>query len=217
MGRARLVVLLVVLRVATARADDPSDRRLFWTGVALAPPTYLVGVTLHEGSHALAAKLVGGTVDLVHLFPPGIDPRAHKFRFGWTYTHGITSRNKRVFFLAAPKITDALFLSTYAALYFTDALPSRGYGLLALTVGATGFWVDFAKDVVLFSPTNDVVKVFRAWCMTGWRQIPARLVYATVSVGFSYAIIRGYQRTFGDTTSPTSMRDVTLPVLTATF
>jgi hypothetical protein len=178
----------------------------------MAPPTYLVGVTLHEGSHALAAKLVGGTVDQVRLFPPGIDPRANKFRFGWVYARGLTTKPKKIFFYLAPKITDAIFLSTYTALVLTDTLPSNKYALLALTVSATGFWVDFAKDVVLFSRHNDVVKAFHLWCMRGWKQVPARIVYAGLSAGFSYAIIRGYQRTFSDTTDP-----VSVPLVTTAF
>lgn len=214
MGRASAIVIAVVLAaVAPAHAEDPSDTRLVLTGLALAPPTYLVGVTLHEGSHALAAKLVGGTVDTVHLFPPGVDPRAKKFRFGWVYARGIDTKPKRIFFLLAPKITDALFLSTFTALYFTDVLPDNKYGLLALTVWATGFWVDFAKDVVLFDRRNDVVKAFHAWCMYGWKQIAPRLIYATASAGFAYAIARSYQRTFGGDTTQTA----TMPLLTMRF
>jgi hypothetical protein len=153
----------------------------------------------------------------VHLFPPGIDPRVHTFRFGWVYARGLDTRGKKIFFYLAPKITDALFLSTFTALYFADALPDRGYGLLALTVGATGFWIDFAKDVVLFSRHNDVVQAFHTWCMYGAKQIAPRLLYAAISAGFSYAIIRGYQRTFHDTTAGTAMRTVTLPLLSASF
>jgi len=60
-----LVLVLVVLAAGTARAE-PSDRRLVLTGLALAPPTYLLGVSLHEGSHALAALLVGAGIVLVN-------------------------------------------------------------------------------------------------------------------------------------------------------
>jgi hypothetical protein len=213
MGLTRALVLAALLAAAPARAEDPSDTRLVLTGLAMAPPTYLLGVTLHEGSHAVAAKLVGGTVDHIHLFPPGIDPRAKKFRFGWVYARGIDTKPKRIFFLLAPKITDAIFLSAYAALYFTDVLPDNKYGLLAFTVGATGFWVDFAKDVILFDRRNDVVKAFHAWCMVGWKQVAPRLLYAGLSLGFSYAIVRGYQRTFGDSPTSTTM----MPLFTTAF
>jgi hypothetical protein len=195
-----LAVALVVAASSPARAE-PSDRTVVYVGLGLSIPTYLIGVTLHEGSHALAAKLVGGEVLDVHLFPPGRDPRVGKFRFGWTYVRGLQTRAQRLVFYLAPKITDAALLGGFAALVYTDAWPDNRYAELALTVLATGLWVDFAKDVVLFSPHNDVVKAFAQWCMTGWRQIPARLVYAGAIVGLGFVVAHGYQRLFEDRTS----------------
>jgi hypothetical protein len=186
----------------------------------MAPPTYLIGVSLHEGSHALAAVLVGATVDQLHLFPPGRDPGTHTFRFGWTYVHGLQTRGDKVAFFLAPKVTDSALLGGFAALAFTGAWPHNRYGQLALTVFATGLWVDFSKDVVLFSPTNDVVKVFDLWCMTGWRQVPARLVYAGLVVGLGLVVARGYERTFdrSSTASPASGRaPLIVPLTIATF
>jgi hypothetical protein len=198
----RLALLVLVMIGAPARAE-PSDRTLVYAGLAMAPPTYLVGVGLHEGSHALAAKLVGGEVLDVHLFPPGVDPKSKKFRFGWTYVRGLRGNGERIFFYLAPKITDAALLGGFAALVFTDAWPENHYGQLALTVLATGLWVDFAKDVVLFSDKNDVQKALNLWCMTGWKQLPARLLYAGAIVGLGLVVARGYQRTFdqGDATA----------------
>lgn len=199
----RALALVVVAALATHADAEPSDRTLVYTGLALTPPTYFIGVALHEGSHAVAAKLVGGTVDEVHLFPPGRDPKADKFRFGWTYVRGLRTKGDRIFFYIAPKITDATLLLGYTALVLTDAWPRNRYGQLALTVFATGLWVDFSKDVVLFSPHNDVTKVENLWCMTGWRRVPARLTYAALSVGLGLAVARGYQRTFSDPSSTT--------------
>lgn len=200
--RARALAIAAVLlalggTAAPARAE-PSDRELFFWGLAGAPPTYLLGVTLHEGSHALAAKLVGAEVMEVHLFPPGRDPKSGKFRFGWVYARGLRTRGERAFFYLAPKLTDAALLGGFAGLVFTDAWPDNRYGALALTVLATGLWIDFSKDLVLFSRHNDVVKAFRLWCMTGWRQIPARLVYAGAVAGLGFVVARGLQRTFDD-------------------
>ena len=190
-------LLALACAAAPARAE-PGDRELFYWGLALAPPTYLLGVTLHEGSHALAGMLAGAEIEQIHLFPPGRDPRTGKFRFGWVYAHGLRSRGERVFFYAAPKLTDALLLGGFAGLVFTDAWPENRYGQLALTVLATGLWIDFSKDLILFSKHNDVVKVLRQWCMTGWRQVPARLVYAGAVAGLGLVVARGLQRTFDD-------------------
>jgi hypothetical protein len=210
----RAWLLFVSLAFAAPAHAEPSDRTLVLTGLALAPPMYVLGVTIHEGSHALAAKLVGARVEQLHLFPPGIDPGTGTFRFGWTYVRGLRHRDEQIAFYLAPKVTDAALLCGFAALVFTGAWPANRYGQLALTVVATGLWVDFAKDVLLFSRTNDAVKVFDLWCMRGWRQIPARLVYAGLSVSLGLIVARGYQRTFADREPATS---TTIPLLTAAF
>jgi hypothetical protein len=192
------IVLLALACLAGPARAEPSDRALVGWGLAMAPPTYLLGVTLHEGSHALAGVLVGAEIAEVHLFPPGRDPVVGKFRFGWVYARGLHTRRERAFFYLAPKLTDTLLLGGFAGLVFTDAWPDNRYGQLALTVLATGLWIDFAKDLVLFSKHNDVVKAFHQWCMTGYRQIPARLVYAGAIAGLGAIVARGFQRTFGD-------------------
>jgi len=214
-----LVVLCLVANVARA---EPTDRTLFYVGLGLAPPTYLLGVGLHEGSHALGAVLVGATVDDVHLFPPGRDPKAGRFRFGWTYVHGLKSKSDRIIFYLAPKVTDAVLMAGFGALVLTDAWPSNRYGQLALTVLATGLWIDFAKDVVLFHSGNDVVKAFNLWCMHGWRQVPARLVYAAANVGFGYLVYRGYRRTFertldGNDAAANATSALVVPILSSAF
>jgi hypothetical protein len=209
----RRLVLLAILVAAPARAD-PSDATLVYVGLGLAAPTYVLGVSMHEGSHALAAKLVGASVDELHLFPPGIDPHAHTFRFGWTYVRGLESTGDKVFFYIAPKLTDLAMLGGFAALVYTDAWPRNRYGSLALTVLGTGFWVDFSKDVILFSKTNDVVKIFDLWCMTGWRQLPARLIYAGAAVGLGVVVAHGYRRTFERDAAPSAL---VVPMLVTSF
>lgn len=215
------VVFALLFAPRSVRAEDPSDTKLVLWGLAMVPPTYLVGVTLHEGSHALMAKVVGGTVDEVHLFPPGIDPKANKFRFGWVYARGLDTNTKKQLFYAAPKITDTLLLGGFAAFAYTDAWPDNKYGQLALTVFATGLWVDFAKDIFLFSRKNDVAKMFNLWCMTGWNQVPGRLVYAAAIVGLGFVVWRGYERTFFDdsttTARTTAAPPMVLPVVTSIF
>jgi Peptidase M50B-like len=210
----RVSLAILAILFATRAFAEPSDKTLVYTGLALTPPTYLVGVALHEGSHAVAAKLVGARVLDVHLFPPGIDPKVNKFRFGWTYVRGLKTKGDRIFFYVAPKLTDVALLGGFAALVLTDAWPENRYGQLALTVFATGLWVDFSKDVLSFSKHNDIVKVFDLWCMRGWKQVAPRLVYAGASVGLGVLVAHGYRRTFTDDDS-TAMRIV--PVLTGRF
>ena len=47
-----------MLALLSARAEaDPSNATLVYVGLALAPPDYVLGVTLHESTHALAANV----------------------------------------------------------------------------------------------------------------------------------------------------------------
>jgi len=211
----RAVAVAAMVAAATPAHAEPSNQRLVLTGLALAPPTYLIGVSLHEGSHALAAVLAGAEVDALHVFPPGRDPSTNTFRFGWTHVRGLRTSGDKVAFYLAPKITDAALLGGFAALVFTGAWPTNRYGELALTVFATGLWVDFSKDVVLFAATNDVVKALRLWDLTGWRQLPARLVYAATAVGLGWIVARGYEKLFE---RPGPMTEMTaLPVVHVAF
>jgi hypothetical protein len=216
--RAIAIGLVLACLAAPARAE-PSDRELFYWGLGGAVPTYLLGVSLHEGSHALMGKLLGAEITEVHLFPPARDPKTNKFRFGWVYARGLRTRNARIAFYLAPKLTDAALLGGFAGLVLTDAWPENRYGQLALTVLATGLWIDFAKDVVLFSKHNDVVKAFDLWCLRGWRQIPARLVYAGAVVGLGLLVARGLQRTFDDDEQAPKARTTPyiLPIGVASF
>ncbi len=207
------LLVLVALAIASPAHAEPSNKTLVYTGIAMAPPTYLLGVTLHEGSHALMAEIVGADVVSLHLFPPGRDPKGY-FRFGWTYVRNLRGKTNRVLFYVAPKLTDAVLLGGFAALVFTDAWPHNRYGELALTVFATGLWVDFSKDLLAFRKSNDVVRVFDLWCMNGWKQLPARLVYTGMVAGLGYIVAKGYRRTFDDGDS-TSAR--VLPLFARTF
>jgi hypothetical protein len=121
----RAAILTLLLVAGTARAE-PSDTTLVLVGAGMAIPDYVAGVSLHESSHALAAIMLGAHVDTLHVFPPGIDPQAHAFRFGWTYVHGLKSQRDTELFLLAPKFTDAILLGGFAALVFTSACSTCG-------------------------------------------------------------------------------------------
>lgn len=195
-ARALLMACVVAIAAPTTARAAPSDSDLVWLGLALTPPTYVAGVALHEGSHALAGKLMGAKLVSLSIIP-GRDPRTGAFHFGLTRVTNLRGRGAHAFFLAAPKITDSVLLAGIGALVFTDAWPNNRYGQLALTVAATGLWIDFAKDVLTFSKFNDVIKLGNLFCVnTELRRLPARLVYAGIAAGFGYIVYRGYQRTF---------------------
>ncbi|MEZ4360347.1 MAG: hypothetical protein R3B48_09215 [Kofleriaceae bacterium] len=217
-GRAAALTALVAGALASAPAEAaPSDEELLWLGAGLALPTYAIGVTLHEGSHALAAKLVGAEVVSLRLLP-GRDPSTGAFHFGLTRVRGLRCDAQRVWFLTAPKLVDLTLLGGFTGLVLSDAWPRNRYGQLALTVMATGLWIDFSKDVLSFSPHNDVVKVMTLGGLTDeWRRLPWRLGYATVAVTLAFVVARGYERTFDAAPATPAARAVALPVLHGRF
>lgn len=189
-----VLVLAVLTAAGSLRADEPSDGALFGAGLAMALPTYVIGVSVHEGSHALAAKMVGATVIDVNLLP---HVYRGKFYFGRVMVVGLRTRAQRNFFLMAPKLTDSLLLSGYSLALGVDALPDNRYGLLAFTVLATGFWVDFTRDVFAFWDHNDTVKVYNSYGLDSeWKRLPARIVHAGISVAAALVIAEGYRRVF---------------------
>lgn len=195
---AALLVLALAMAwvpAGAARADErPPTSHLVWAGLGMAVPTYVLGVAVHEGSHALAARAVGAEVTEVHLLP-GVY-HGHFF-FGYVQTLGLASRADRVFFLIAPKLVDMAMLGGYAAMELTDSAPGNHYLHLATTVLATGFWVDFSKDIPAFWGHSDVVKLYNLWgAKSEWQRLPLRLVHAGLSAAAAYAIARGYQHVF---------------------
>jgi hypothetical protein len=216
---AAVLALVLVMHARPAHADEPSDQKLVAVGALLAIPTWMLGTATHEGSHVVAAELVGA--DLLLYRPwPGRDPLTGVFQMGLTRVRGLRGDGHRFFFFMAPKITDALMLGGYVALYETSAYPDGAYGQLVLVVLATGFWVDFAKDTLAFSPHNDLVKSMSfAGAHSEWRRLPLRLGMAAASVGLGYVVWRGYDRMFALNDDPASprARPLVLPVLTRVF
>jgi hypothetical protein len=200
-----------------APEDEPSDRRLVAVGLALAIPTYFFGTVTHEGSHALAAEIVGG--DTMYFRPwPGRDPYTKAWQLGLTRVSGLRGNGERLFFFMAPKIVDVALLGGYVALFESSAYPSSGYGQLVLTVLATGWWVDFAKDTLIFSKHNDLVKTMNILGMkTEWERLPLRLGFAAASAGLGYLVLRGHQRLFEVNNPPDEAAPLVLPVLTGAF
>ncbi len=191
-----LCVALVAARPVRARADErPPAGHLVLAGAAMAVPTYALGVTIHEGTHALVAKAYGYPLVRVQLYP-GVH-HGH-FYFGYVEYRGRMPVGKRTFFLLAPKFVDMAMMGGYAALVATDSLPSNHYGQLALAVLATGFWVDFSKDLLAPWRPHDVNMALDRNGIHGfWGKLPYWLLHAGLAAAGSIAIVRGYQRLFG--------------------
>jgi|GEM_PF-1102299 len=215
---AIVAVALVAARPGPARADDaPSDRRIVVVGLALALPTYFVGTVVHEGSHAVAAKLVGG--DVVQFRPwPGRAPRTGAFQLGLTRVTGLEGDGNRRFFYLAPKLADLALLGAYVAYYESGAYPDSSYGQLVVTVLATGWWLDFAKDTILWSRHNDLVKAMTLVGATDeLHRFPIRLGFAAASAGLGYLVLRGHARLFDSNDGDAQAAPLLLPLASGSF
>lgn len=198
--RRTVAALLGCCALAASRpaaADDrPETSHLVWTGVGLALPTYVVALLAHEGSHAITAELVGADVTEVRLLP-GVHPRDGKFYFGYVAVRGLRDRGDRIWFFVAPKLVDLAVLGSYGAAVLTGHTPHSAYGDLALAVLATGFWIDFSKDIPAFWRHSDIVKLYDALgATTELRRLPLRALHAGLSVAAAYAVVRGYRDAF---------------------
>jgi hypothetical protein len=181
----------------------------------MTPPTYMLGVMAHEGSHALMGKMLGAQIVHYSLLP-GFHPRTGKFYFGYVSVRGLKSDSDRRWFLFAPKITDALVLGSYGVLNATGAVPGNRYGHLALVVVATGFWVDFSKAIFAFWDHNDMVKIYNSFGWDNeWKRLPARLLHASLSAAAGFAIYRGYRSVFEK--EEAAALPLVLPILTTSF
>ncbi len=216
-GRVAAAAALLTMLAATPAQAEPSDRDLVLLGVAMIVPTYGVGVVTHEGTHAVAAELLGADTTAFRPWP-GRDPRTGAFQMGLTRVRGLVSKRDRLIFFLAPKLTDLVLLGGYLGWYESSAYPAGPYGQLVVTVLATGFWVDFAKDTLAFSRHNDLVKASRLMGLdTEWRRLPLRLGFAAASAGLGYLVWRGHDRLFASNDAEPGAPAVLLPLSSGRF
>lgn len=179
-----------------ARADKPDDSKLVLAGAAMAVPSYLGGVALHEGMHALVAKLYGRTITSMSILP-GRHPRNKRFYFGYVSYRPRLPTGKRTFLLLAPKLMNLAWLGTYAGLVTTDTLPGNRYGQLALAVWSSGQWADLSKDIALFWRRHDInVALAINGADTFWERAPWKLLHIGLSVAAGFVVIEGYRKVF---------------------
>ncbi|MBI3556464.1 MAG: hypothetical protein HY074_09395 [Deltaproteobacteria bacterium] len=160
--------------------DDTGPLKIVALGSLMAIPTYVLGVTWHEGSHAVAAELMGGNVTEFSILPEHHPIDGHltfghtnynsgKICGGGTDGNGVLqltyycpfSTGKDVFITVAPKITDLTLMGFYTALNETNHLPSNLYARIAMSSIAVGAWVDFSKDLLATSNYDDVNRVYK--------------------------------------------------------
>jgi hypothetical protein len=212
----QILAIAILCASAPARADDDAaTASLLLAGSGMAIPAYFLGVALHEGSHALAAKAFGADILELSIFP---SVRDGHFYFGYTRWRGVLSDGEKAWALLMPKVTNLVLFGGYSALVATDTLPENDYGRLALAVFATSTWVDFSRSVVSFSDKDDLVRVHRLrGRTTEWQRFPYRFVHATLSVAGGYLLYLGWKDVFEEEGETPSTAALVVPLVEGRF
>jgi len=211
-----LALLLALPAPALAQDDRPSTGKLVATGAVTAVPTYWLGVVMHEGMHAMVAKACGAEILQFEVLPGRYGPQRH-FYFGYVRYRGRLSLGQQTLFLLAPKLNDLVWLGGYAALVGLDATPSDHYAQVILAVLATGFWIDFTKDLLQFwHPTDVDVALERNGARSFVGRLPWRLLHIGISAAAAIALVEGWRSAFArDSTAGASA--VLVPLVGARF
>jgi hypothetical protein len=188
---------------AGARPKPPSDehhpRPLPFVAVAgaMVAAEYFLGMAQHEGSHWLAAKLVGVDRARVWLLPRWEDGglsfgSLQIFDPGWDKE---LSRGQRAFILYAPKIPNLVVLGTYSALLERGLLPKNRWVNLAFTVYAAGNLGDFSKELFYWTNTSDFAQLYSLYGYeTPRERLGFRLMHGALAAGAAYQVGRGVYR-----------------------
>jgi hypothetical protein len=200
---AAALLLLAAPAPAAAQEDRPSTGKLVAVGALTAVPTYWAGVVMHEGMHAIVAKACGAEIVEFGLLPGRYGPQRH-FYFGYVRYRGKLSLGQQTLFLLAPKLNDLVWLGGYAALVGFGATPDNHYAQVVLATVATGFWIDFVKDLLQFWHPADVdVALARNGAHSFGQRLPWRLAHIGISAVAAIALVEGWRNAFAHPTGST--------------
>ncbi|HTM22531.1 MAG TPA: hypothetical protein VL172_18545 [Kofleriaceae bacterium] len=207
------IALLAPMR-AQAQEDRPSTARLVAAGAATAVPTYWIETVIHEGMHALTAKAFGAEILQFAVIPGRYGPQRH-FYFGYVSYRGQLTLGQQTLFLLAPKLDDLVWLGGYAALVGFGGVPENHYAQVVLAVVATGFWIDFTKDLVQFWHPADVdVALSRNGARRFVQRLPWRLLHIGIAAAVAIPLVQGWKSAFAH---PTGSAAFVVPIAGAHF
>jgi hypothetical protein len=234
-----LAVLLAtnVFGVEVARAEDElSTFKANVEGAGWLFPTFTLQTVLHEGSHALAARLIGAEdVQITWLIIDGWTTGA---KTRWSKQSNLKLRIKKsdaesyaafkrraalereawlrhvareeAFVSLAPQITNLATLTTYTLLQELG-VPSNEQLRLPLLVMAFWAWADLAAQLLPID-RQDVEKTYGRLRLTSWQRIPFRVVHLGLVVLGGYYLSRGYNSIFDDRNSGAATPKMVVPL-----
>jgi hypothetical protein len=214
--RALLAGCLCILAAAgqNAAADSgPSNRTLVELGLGFGLIDYVLGSTLHEESHVMAAHLVGADAD-ISLLPSFTSSGTFYFaHFSDLRKNGCApaylagqapagcqfSDNEYALIYIAPKMTDVVVFVGAMTAFERGWFADNKYLELANDVAATGALVDFGKDVFATDPERDLPRFYKYIHADSIREtVPLRVLHGTLTAAGAIELGRMYYHLFKD-------------------
>jgi hypothetical protein len=130
-------------------------------GVAMAPLALVLGTTIHEGSHALAATAFGARVTDFRVIPFKDKTNGYFYfgRMGYNYEGVEWPDTNQAWISAAPMFTDAAITTVCSSLAFSGTLPKNRWAKTGLTVFCLLPTVDLINHIKATSSNTDLVKL----------------------------------------------------------
>lgn len=120
----------------------------FQRGLIALVPSYFAHIALHEGSHALAIKSMGGTIVDFRVWPSVIDDKLYFGYVRWISDQPFT-KQQRAFTILAPQITNALlFCATETIFYCNQISPRSPAAPFLFVFGELIPWIDFLATII---------------------------------------------------------------------
>lgn len=147
------------------KSDSTKEQGKDWHyilgGIAMAPFAFVLGTTIHEGSHALAVKAHGGEVTEFRVIP-FYDEERSKLYFGrikYNYGEKEITDSDKAWISSAPMFTDVALISVCSGLAFSGTLPKNKWAKTGLTVFCLLPTVDLINHIRATSEYADLVKI----------------------------------------------------------
>lgn len=162
---ASIVILCPLLLSPSSNSDFKSLKDINSTTLAISigitlSADYFLQLALHEGSHALATKYYGATIESISVLPSR-DPIDNSWRLGYTeysYKSGSISNREHANILLAPIGTNLVILSMYSVLSVGNLWNHSDFNKLGISILAAGASIDLLKTAFDWRRTSDLRK-----------------------------------------------------------
>ena len=156
---------------------DKNSWKYALAGVVAAPLGFMVGVTIHEGTHCIVANMVEGTDCADIRVIPYYSEEYDYFYFGSTEIDinqdNPPTANGRIMITAAPMMLNAGLITAYSTLAFTDSLPDNKWlktGMLVLGAAQVVDLFNHSRNEHPYSDSGKIINFLQEEKQLGYDQ-----------------------------------------------